>query len=305
MAGLTALEQALWALFEHTTASVEITDPEGRIEHTNPRFSELTGYTAEEAEGRTPAQLLRSDVHDPAFYEHMNRTVAAGQVWRGELIGRRKDGSHVHQLAKVVPVLDEHGTVVKHLTIKEPLQEIDNPLQLIDLGLGALREQLEARGMPPELTALLDDVRIGVDRISAVTRDLASFTRPDPHAARPRRGRVLIIDDDELVLRGLGRMLGREHEVVLAHGGDEGLRILADDRGFDVILCDLMMPTTDGPEVYAKLAERAPEQLPRLVFCSGGAFTPRAQAFLESVENEVLGKPMRRAELLEAIAKRL
>jgi two-component system, NtrC family, sensor kinase len=135
---------------------------------------------------------------------------------------------------------------------------------------------------------------------------LAPAARTEPAAEkRPRRGRVLVIDDDEMVLRGLGRMLSREHEVVLALGGDEGLRILEGDRGFDVILCDLMMPTTDGPEVHATLAERAPELLPRLVFCSGGAFTPRARAFLGSVENELLGKPMRRAELLEVIARRL
>jgi two-component system NtrC family sensor kinase len=135
---------------------------------------------------------------------------------------------------------------------------------------------------------------------------LAPRPRAEPSAAPARRrARILIIDDDALVLRGLGRMLSSDHEVVMANGGQEGLEILAADRRFDVILCDLMMPTTDGPQVHATLAERAPELLPRLVFCSGGAFTPRARAFLGSVENEVLGKPMRRDELLGVIAKRL
>jgi CheY-like chemotaxis protein len=126
-----------------------------------------------------------------------------------------------------------------------------------------------------------------------------------PRAQARRRGRVLVIDDDDLVLRGLGRLLALDHEVVLANGGEEGLMILQGDRRFDVILCDLMMPVTDGPEVYATLAERAPELLPRLVFCSGGAFTPRVRGFVDSVPNLLLGKPMGRAELLKAIAKQM
>jgi CheY-like chemotaxis protein/anti-sigma regulatory factor (Ser/Thr protein kinase) len=117
----------------------------------------------------------------------------------------------------------------------------------------------------------------------------------------PTRGRLLLIDDDALVLRGLGRLLSLSHEVVLAHGGQEGLEVLLHDRDFDAILCDLMMPVTDGPEVHAVIARRAPELLPRLAFCSGGAFTPRVRAFVDSVDNLVLGKPIRRAELLHAL----
>jgi PAS domain S-box-containing protein len=106
------------------------------------------------------------------------------------------------------------------------------------------------------------------------------------------RARVLVIDDDVAVLRAYRRMLFSRHDVVLASGGAEGLRTLATDSDFDVILCDVMMPEVDGPMVHEALTARAPELISRIVFCSGGAFTPRAKQFLASIGNPFLPKPI-------------
>ena len=115
-----------------------------------------------------------------------------------------------------------------------------------------------------------------------------------------RRARILVIDDDQAVLRAYRRMLSSRHDVVLATGGAEGLDLLERDDAFDIVLCDVMMPQVDGPMVYDALALRAPEVVGRLVFCSGGAFTPRAKEFLGSVRNTFLHKPID-PEALEAV----
>ncbi|HVW28305.1 MAG TPA: ATP-binding protein [Polyangiaceae bacterium] len=131
---------------------------------------------------------------------------------------------------------------------------------------------------------------------------------PEPQVREPpkapaesgRRARVLVIDDDVAVLRAYRRMLATRHDVVLASGGASGLSVLETDAHFDLILCDVMMPEVDGPMVYDALQQRSPEIAQRVVFCSGGAFTPRAKEFLASVDNAFLSKPID-AEALESL----
>jgi PAS domain S-box-containing protein len=117
------------------------------------------------------------------------------------------------------------------------------------------------------------------------------------------RARVLVIDDDVAVLRAYRRVLAARHDVVLASGGAEGLRTLEKDEGFDVVLCDVMMPQLDGPMVYEALKARAPRLLEKVVFCSGGAFTPRAKEFLASIQNPFLSKPIDPVALESIIQK--
>jgi PAS domain S-box-containing protein/excisionase family DNA binding protein len=108
-----------------------------------------------------------------------------------------------------------------------------------------------------------------------------------PPVAR-RRGRVLIIEDERLVASSLERGLGRQHDITVALTGKEGLALLETDS-FDVILCDVMMPVMTGMDVYRQLAP-APRE--RLIFMTGGVFTPQVRQFLDSVPNTRLEKPM-------------
>jgi CheY-like chemotaxis protein len=117
------------------------------------------------------------------------------------------------------------------------------------------------------------------------------------------RARVLVIDDDVAVLRAYRRMLAPRHDVVLASGGAEGLHTLEKDEGFDLVLCDVMMPQLDGPMVYEALEARAPRLLEKVVFCSGGAFTPRAKEFLASIQNPFVSKPIDPVALESIIQK--
>lgn len=118
-----------------------------------------------------------------------------------------------------------------------------------------------------------------------------------------QRGRVLVVDDEPGILRSLGRLIGRNHDVVTRGDGRAALELLKQDDHFDVILCDLMMPDVDGPMLHEVLAEGAPRLAGKMVFMSGGAFTDRAQRFLERAKPVVLDKPAPASMLEQAIQR--
>jgi PAS domain S-box-containing protein len=118
---------------------------------------------------------------------------------------------------------------------------------------------------------------------------------PQPGPA-PRRGRILVVDDEPIVSRTLKRFLEAEHDVVTAANGRQALDALDGDR-FDAILCDLMMPEMTGMDVHAALVERDPALADRMIFMTGGAFTARARDFLDRVRNPRLEKPFTMATI--------
>ena len=116
-----------------------------------------------------------------------------------------------------------------------------------------------------------------------------------------RRGRVLMIDDEAMLGSLVGKALKREHDVVYFADAREALTYLRREAPADVILCDLMMPVMSGVEFYEELARSKPELARRVVFLTGGAFTPGARAFLERVKNARLEKPLELAGLRKLV----
>jgi ligand-binding sensor domain-containing protein/signal transduction histidine kinase/CheY-like chemotaxis protein len=116
------------------------------------------------------------------------------------------------------------------------------------------------------------------------------------------RGRVLVVDDDPLVSSALRRTLSREHDVEVVVSSRRALEMLSSPEGrYDVILCDLMMPEMTGMELHAQLATAVPETARRMVFVTGGAYTPAAMSFLERVPNPRLEKPFDPEKLRERV----
>jgi PAS domain S-box-containing protein len=118
--------------------------------------------------------------------------------------------------------------------------------------------------------------------------------RPEraPAEAERRAERVLIIDDEPMILGALQRALGGEYRVTCLSDGREALARFAAGERYDVILCDLMMPDTNGMELHAAIDRLAPGQGERMIFVTGGAFTPRAREFLDRVPNPRIDKPV-------------
>jgi PAS domain S-box-containing protein len=112
---------------------------------------------------------------------------------------------------------------------------------------------------------------------------------------------VLVVDDEPMVGRAITRMLTPPHRVVSVHSAAEALARLAAEP-FDAVLCDLMMPEMTGMAFHARLLAEAPATAARMVFLTGGAFTPDAVEFLERVPNHRLEKPFTVVELRAALA---
>ena len=129
-----------------------------------------------------------------------------------------------------------------------------------------------------------------------------------PHLARTEdtskdasdRLRILLVDDDELILRLLSRTL-KSHQLSQASSGPEAIEILSKRNDFDAILCDLMMPGTTGIDVYDKVRERDPELAARFVFISGGVFGEAMEKRLAALNRPVLSKPIDREMLRETL----
>ncbi len=109
--------------------AIVITDRNGIIEWSNPAFTSLTGFSFEEARGRKTS-LLRSGVHNDEYYKILWDTILSGQVWRGRLINKRKDGSIYVEEQTITPVRDSNGAISHFIAIKQDITEREQAEQM-------------------------------------------------------------------------------------------------------------------------------------------------------------------------------
>ncbi len=132
------------------------------------------------------------------------------------------------------------------------------------------------------------------------TEVVAEASEPVEGSGEDVPKRILVIDDEPLILRLLGRTLQR-HEVVLVDGGEVALDVLREDREFDVVLCDVMMPEMSGIALYEHCKGWKPEIAARFVFMTGGSPDQEIKRFLSSGERPCLSKPLDRTSLFQAL----
>ena len=147
--------------------------------------------------------------------------------------------------------------------------------------------------------------RVSLPMAEAEATDSTLPVAPGPSRVGGRRGRVLVVDDEPFVGKAVVRTLTRDHEVELCMRANEALARLAGGARYDVILCDLMMPEMTGMEFYDEILRLLPDQAERIIFMTGGAFTPGARFFLESVKNQRIEKPFDMQHLVALIADRV
>jgi PAS domain S-box-containing protein len=107
---------------EQCPCSIVITDAAGTIEYTNPRFSDLTGYTAEEARGQNP-RILKGGLMPSRAYAELWKTLTSGQEWRGEFHNRKKNGELYWESASISPVINSEGKITHYVAVKENITE--------------------------------------------------------------------------------------------------------------------------------------------------------------------------------------
>jgi two-component system, NtrC family, sensor kinase len=110
------------AALEATANGIVITDSHGSIVWVNAAFTSLTGYSPEEVIGKTP-RALKSGKHDSSFYRDLWGTISAGNVWQGEIINRRKDGSLYTEEMTITPIRSADGTIQRYIAVKQDITE--------------------------------------------------------------------------------------------------------------------------------------------------------------------------------------
>jgi len=190
------------AALEASANAIMITDRDGIIELINPAFTKLTGYSAKEAIGKNPRDLVKSDKHDAMFYKNIWDTILAGSVWHGDIINRRKDGSLYNEEQTIAPVMDAAGRISHFVAIKQDVTDrkiADQMLREQQIELTKLNSQLEKkidiqlaelhlaaqiqRNLLPNETPVLSGYDISALNIPAneIGGDYFDFLRLDEH----------------------------------------------------------------------------------------------------------------------------
>ena len=112
--------QKLTKSIEQSPSTIVITDVNGNIEYVNPKFSDITGYTADEVIGKNP-RILSSGQMPAESYKQMWETITSGDVWRGEFLNRKKNGELYWEWATMTSIKNENGLITNYIAIKEDI----------------------------------------------------------------------------------------------------------------------------------------------------------------------------------------
>jgi len=196
--------EKLWPVIEQTADSVLISDRDGVIEYVNPAFEAMSGYTRDEAIGRTP-NILRSGVQSQRFYETMWNTILSGRTFRTTIKNRRKDGTVYDQDEIITPIRDASGTITHFVSTgrdvtqrnrtQEALRRLNHQLEMEATRIaGTLHD--EAGQFLASAHITLADVARDVDavtasRLTSVRRHLEQVEERLRHVAHEMHPRVV------------------------------------------------------------------------------------------------------------------
>jgi diguanylate cyclase (GGDEF)-like protein/PAS domain S-box-containing protein len=105
---------------EQSPVSIVITDVAGSIEYVNPKFTQVTGYTLDEALGQNP-RVLKSGDKPPESYKELWETIKSGKEWHGEFHNQRKNGELFWEWASISPIFNTEGSITHFLAVKEDI----------------------------------------------------------------------------------------------------------------------------------------------------------------------------------------
>jgi PAS domain S-box-containing protein len=129
---------------EYAGDIIELGTTRAVLQYVNPAYERVLGVSASQAEGKTPAQLVRSGVHPPEFFQDIDRTLKAGRVWSGRIISRNASGELVHLDTTIAPVADKTGHVTHHVAVKRDITERVLREQALEESNRALRQARDA-----------------------------------------------------------------------------------------------------------------------------------------------------------------
>ncbi len=256
--------RTLSSAVEKSADVVVITARDGAIEYVNPAFESLTGYSREEAVGKTP-RILKSGKQDNAFYQAMWRKITAGQVFRDVLINRKKNGDLYHTEKTITPVLNQRGAIEhfisndRDITERRELEQqllqaqkmdavgqlaggvahdFNNLLMVISSYAELLSEALEGN---EKARHQAEEIRKAARRASGLTQQLLAFSRKQVMSPR-------ILDLNGVVAeigRMLPRVIGEDIQMVIKPG-EKLWQVQADPLQLEQVIMNLAVNARDA-----------------------------------------------------------
>lgn len=190
-------------VIHHTINPIQITDAKGVMVYVNPAFERVSGYPKEELIGSNPS-ILSSGKYGKQFWAEVWTHILAGNVWRGQLENRRKDGNPFYSDLVISPIVDDRGVIVgflgahRDITEQKVLEqqlvrsqkmesigtlaagiahEVGNPLTSIS----SLVQVIERTTSDASAKEKLDLIKSQINRIAHIIRELVDFSRPTTH----------------------------------------------------------------------------------------------------------------------------
>jgi two-component system cell cycle sensor histidine kinase/response regulator CckA len=254
----------LWRSVEQMADALIIMDRSGVMEYVNPAFETLTGYSREEAIGQ-PFAILRSEQHSDELYEEMWNTVRAGNVFRGIVTNRKKDGEALIIEKALTPLRDGAGEIThfistgRDITQQRKLESDLQQAQKMD-AIGRL-----AGGVAHDFNNLLlvisayaelmldslgetDPLRRNVAEIIGASRRAADLTRQLLAFGRKQMQSLQILDLNAVIgeITGmLPRLIGEDIELEFVRGQDLG-KVKADPMQIEQVLMNLAANARDA-----------------------------------------------------------
>ncbi|MDP3537643.1 MAG: response regulator [Azonexus sp.] len=219
LAELEATQQHLLRLstaVEQSPASIVITDINANIVFVNDAFTKASGFTAAEAVGRNP-RILQSGETSRAVYESLWPTLTHGDVWRGEFLNKRKDGSRYLELATISPVRNSNGEITHYVAVKEDITE----RRSIDAELLRHRQHLE------ELVAQRTcELAVAKEEAEAASRAKSEFLANMSHEIRTPMNAIIGLN--YLLLKSSLEPEQRQKMIKVSAAAEHLLRIIND-----------------------------------------------------------------------------
>jgi signal transduction histidine kinase/CheY-like chemotaxis protein len=133
-------------------------------------------------------------------------------------------------------------------------------------------------------------------------RDAYLYSSPSISiTAITERATIMVVDDDERVLRAYSRVLRNGYDVILASDGQEAIDLLSSGSRPDVLISDLLLPEVDGVELFQWLESQRPTLARATIFVSAATTVPHYAEFCQKLSNPILEKPVSKERLLSAI----
>ncbi|MHC4885687.1 MAG: hybrid sensor histidine kinase/response regulator [Planctomycetota bacterium] len=224
-----AEQELLRTAISQAAEAVVITAKDGTIEYVNPAFESITGYSREEARGQTPA-LLKSGTHDDSFYQQLWSTLEAGEVWKGQFVNRRKDGTQYEEEATITPVFDGEGALTHYVAVKRDITEQrrmeeelrqSEKLQVIGQLAGGVAHDFNNQlagilgycGLlsnlldTPKLKRYVNQIETAGNRAADLVKQLLAFSRKGAFTSVPLDLHVLIQEVIDILSRSIDKRI--------------------------------------------------------------------------------------------------